>query len=171
MLLKDSHNVFRKSGMCNFMLHSELFVLHLPDSNIMITRDRNEVNAIRKADLENNDKRTFEGAQVMPMYCSPRSVALDFIHTDFIARLLVTREPHYLNPCVDACNDLCRIALATLIQVLVGKDCGSIVGEYLGGKGWPGQPMGFAIHEAIYMDICALERWRDRSHCYCVRCR
>jgi hypothetical protein len=123
------------------------FVLHLYPEGMLITRDPKVVEKVRKEDLDSGNKRPFEGSELRKaaaVHYEPVPRAIYFIHTDFMAELLKTREAQYLVPCGTFCMGSyspCRIALVALIQLRIGVDCGWIVGEYLAGKGYPGKPV------------------------------
>jgi hypothetical protein len=179
MALMNSHVIYSSIGFCQFMSGNAVFILHLDPHGMLITRDPSVVEKARAQDMQdmaNGRRRDFAGAEITPMYATPKSTALDFIHTDYIAKLLESREAQYNSPCTNHCDAKCRIAITAVIQNFLGVDCGSIVGHYLRGKGWPGQPFIETFHELIRAEYCLLDLPSHylpltSLYCGCYRCR
>lgn len=135
-----------------------LFVLHVYPRGMIITRDPMVVERHREEDLLDYGPRDPNSyVKVTPMYVQPRDTAIDFIHTDYIATLLLRphqSHAHYLSQCQMSCGPVCRIEIAGWIQKRLTKDVAGIVGEYLGGKGWPGQPPFLDYYDLLRAEYC-----------------
>ena len=176
--------MFKTFGLVEFMDHpNPVFVLHLYPTGMMITRDPSVVEEHRRRDLIDYGPRepnTFN--KFVPVTVAPRNIALDFIRTDRIAQFLLQRnqpqKAYYLTPCTNWCGPHCAIELAGWIQLLLNKDVASIVGEYLLGKGWPGESPDIPFFELLRAEYCvsravpfSLAFTAFHHACRCCLCR
>jgi hypothetical protein len=157
-------------GVLEHMSDRDLFIVSLPDAGMLLTRNTELVDDVRRESLRSPYKRNPSVSPTMtPMYVQPRNTAVDFIHTDYIARLLQSRIAQYTVPCTDLCRKVdrpCRTYLAGTIQLTLGTDAASIVGEYMHGKGWPGQH-----HTIPFFDWLRVCSCTENPVCACLFCR
>lgn len=109
--------------------------------------------AMMKAEPETPEERA-KRVQITPIYMSPTEETMAFIQTDRIAKWLRSKESFYLTSCCQGvCVPHCTLAITGWIQLRVGNDCASIIGEYLEGKGYPGTELqnACALHLVPYL--------------------
>lgn len=161
-------NPWRRLGRVN---GEEVYIFVATENSMMLTTDHETVEMVRQQSLLEygaRDPRT--QPKLTPIYAQPRNTALDFIHTDYVAHLLKTRQAQYTSPCTDIClksQTPCRIHVAAIIQLKVGNDAASIVGDYLAGKGWPGTDHDMPFAEWLRLCSCA----EPPFYCCCFFCR
>lgn len=125
-------------------LGGNAFLRYTPVNFVQVLRekDMNQWRANELGEMERGVRpasRLEHSVVVHPQLVSPTCSALYFIHTDYVAKLLLMGVS--INaPCAlaDACAGNCKFAIASFIQDKVGRDPATVIGGYLVGKGWPG---------------------------------